>query len=370
MNLQFVDLTAQDEPIRDELERAVQGVLRRGDYILGADVAAFEGEFARYCGSVHAVGVGSGLAALELILRGYGIGERDEVIVPAHTFVGSASAVAIAGATPVLVDVLEDGTIDPERAAAAVTERTRAIMAVHLYGRVAEMTALRELASAHGLKLIEDAAQAHGARYRGQRTGTLGDAAAFSFYPSKNLGAAGDAGIVTTDDGDLADRIRALRNCGQYEKNLHEALPLNHRLDTLQAAVLRVRLTRLDANNAARQRVAGLYARALAASPLALPPQDGDERSSVWHLYVVRTTGREALQAHLADHGVPTAVHYPLPVHLQPAFRDLPHARGDFPVAERLAATVLSLPMHPGVSEEGVAWVAEAVGRYQDTKAA
>jgi dTDP-4-amino-4,6-dideoxygalactose transaminase len=370
MDLRFVDLAGQDAAVREEIERAALDVMRKGNYILGEEVAAFEDEFAAYCGSAHAVGVGSGLAALELILRGYGIGPGDEVIVPAHTFVGSAGAVAFAGAAPVLADVREDGNLDPERVAEAITPRTRAIMAVHLYGRPADVEALADLARAHDLKLIEDAAQAHGARYGGRRTGSLGDAAAFSFYPSKNLGANGDGGMVTTDDEELADRIRALRNCGQFEKNTHELLPFNHRLDTIHAAVLSVRLGRLDAWNEARRRVAAWYDEALAGSGLTLPPVDDHARESVWHLYVVRSTQRDALQDYLGEHGVPTGLHYPRPVHLQPVFLDLPYARGSFPVAERLADTVLSLPMHPCVTEEQVAWVAEVLDRHASSAAA
>jgi dTDP-4-amino-4,6-dideoxygalactose transaminase len=370
MDVRFVDIEAQDASIREEIEHAVLGVMRHGNFILGEEVEAFEEAFAHYCGARHAVGVGSGLAALELILCGYGIGPGDEVIVPAHTFVGSAGAVMLAGATPVLADVQRDGNLDPQRARAAITPRTKAIMAVHLYGRPADMTELRALATEHGLRLIEDAAQAHGAWYDGARTGTLGDAAAFSFYPSKNLGASGDAGIVTTDDEALADRIRALRNCGQFEKNTHVLRPYNHRLDTIQAAVLQVRLSRLDAHNEARRQVAQWYAEALIGTGLALPPQDEAERRSVWHLYVVRSSEREALQAHLGGHGVPTGVHYPLPVHLQPVFAHLEHARGAFPVAEELASSVLSLPMHPGVTQDQVEWVADVIGRHGRSVAA
>jgi dTDP-4-amino-4,6-dideoxygalactose transaminase len=367
--LRFVDLPAQDEPIREELERAVARVMRRGDYILGDEIEAFEAEFASYCGVAHAVGVGSGLAALELIMRGYGIGPGDEVIVPAHTFVGTASAVTIVGATPVLADVrAEDGTLDPASVASRVGPRTRAIIAVHLYGRAAEMGALAEIARRHGLKLIEDAAQAHGARFEGRRVGSLGDAAAFSFYPTKNLGASGDAGAVTTDDGELALRIRALRNCGQFEKNVHQLMPLNHRLDTLQAAILRVRLTCLDAYNEARRTVAARYRRALEGTPVALPPVDDASRTSVWHLYVVRSVDRGALGAALGRVGVPTAVHYPLAVHQQPFYRG--SVTTSYPIAERLAATVLSLPMHPNVTEAQVDRVAEAMGEYATTLAA
>jgi dTDP-4-amino-4,6-dideoxygalactose transaminase len=363
--LRFVDLQAQDAPLQAELEEAALRVLRHGQWILGPEVAAFEEAFAAFCGSAHAVGVGSGLAALELILHGYGIGPGDEVIVPAHTFVGSAAAISLAGATPVFADVSpHDGNLDPEAARAAVTPRTKAIVAVHLYGRVAQMPELRAVADAHGLKLIEDAAQAHGARLDGRAAGSLGDAAGFSFYPSKNLGASGDAGAVTTDDGELAARIAAMRNCGQFEKHRHELLPANHRLDTLHAAMLLVRLARLEANNEGRRAVADRYREALTGLDVTLPPADDAGRVSVWHVYAVRTKERDALVPFLAEHGVPTAIHYPVPVHLQPFYRELGHARGDFPVAERYADEVLSLPMHPHVAAEGVARVAEALAAY------
>jgi dTDP-4-amino-4,6-dideoxygalactose transaminase len=363
--LRFVDLAAQDAPIQGELEQAALEVLRHGQYILGPDVAEFEDAFAAYCGTDHAVGVGSGLAALELILRGYGIGPGDEVVVPAHTFVATASAVTLAGATPVLADVsARDGNLDPDAARAAVTAKTKAIVAVHLYGRIADMTALRRVADDQGLKLVEDAAQAHGASYQGQRAGSLGDAAGFSFYPSKNLGASGDAGGVTTNDADLAARIRALRNCGQFEKHRHELLPANHRIDTLHAAMLRVRLGHLETWNEARRAVASHYLEALADSGVSLPPADDDERISVWHVFQVRTRQRETLSAFLAERDVPTAVHYPCPVHLQPFYRDLGHARGDFPAAEAFADETLSLPMHPHVTRTQVDRVAEALRAF------
>ena len=365
MDVKFVDLASQDEAVRDELRDAVLGVLGRGDYILGDGVAKFEAEFADYCGTRHAIGVASGLAALEIILRGYGIGPGDEVIVPAHTFVATAGAVAMTGARPVLVDVLPDAyTIDPDRLEAAVTPASRAIIGVHLYGRTFDADALREGADRHGLILIEDAAQAHGGRHREQKVGAIGHAAAFSFYPTKNLGASGDAGMVTTDDGDLADRLRALRNCGQYVKNDHQLMPFNHRLDTLQAEILSVRLPLLDRWNEARRRAARSYLARLVDLPLDLPPEDGPARDSVYHLYVVRSDRRDQLAEFLAERGVPTAVHYPRPVHLQGAFRDLGHGIGDFPVAEGHARSVLSLPMHPSLDDDQIEHVTESIRAF------
>ena len=362
----FVDLAAQDAPVKDALRDAALGVMDRGDYILGAAIGEFEEAFADYCGSRRAVGVASGLAALELILRGYGIGAGDEVIVPAHTFVATAGAVAMTGARPVLVDVGEDYTMDPARVEEAIGPATRAIIGVHLYGRAFDAVALREIAERHGVVLIEDAAQAHGATHRGRTTGTLGHAAAFSFYPTKNLGASGDAGMVTTDDADLARRIRALANCGQFVKNEHALMPFNHRMDTLQAAVLSVRLTRLNAWNGARRRAAAAYRQALADLPIVLPPDDDAERCSVYHLFVIRSDRRGALAAPLKSAGIATAIHYPIPVHLHEVFRDLGYREGDFPVAESNAKSILSLPMHPNLDDDQIEHVANGIRSFFD----
>lgn len=365
MKVPFVDLRSQDAPLRGALASAMERVTNEGSFILGDDVGTFEEAFASFVGTRHAIGVANGLAALELILRGYDIGPGDEVVVPAHTFVGSAACASLVGATAVFADVDESFTVDPVSVEAAITSRTRAIVAVHLYGRPADMAALSEIAKRHGLKLIEDAAQAHGARFRGRRVGALGDAAAFSFYPSKNLGASGDAGAVTTDDEELAERITALRNCGQRVKGVHSLLPCNQRLDTLQAAVLNVRLPHLERWNEARSRAAAWYREALADASVVLPPDDDADRSSVWHLYVVRSQDRDGLARSLNGAGVATGIHYPLPVHLQPYYRALGHGEGTFPVAERMSATILSLPMHPGLTREDVDLVAEGIRRHE-----
>ena len=361
MNVSFVDLRLQDAPIRDALTLAMRRVAENANFILGGEVAEFEEAFARYVGTRHAIGVSSGLAALELILRGYGIGPGDEVVVPAHTFVASASGISLVGATPTFADVDDAFLLDPSSVEGAITPRTRAIIAVHLYGRPAAMDALRTIADRHGLKLIEDAAQAHGAEFDGKRVGSIGDAAAFSFYPSKNLGASGDAGAVTTDDHDLAARILALRNCGQFEKNVHSLMPCNHRMDTIQAAVLGVRLSQLDAWNDARRKVADWYLEALSDTPVRLPPRDDARRRSVWHLFVIRTPDRATLAESLARAGVATGVHYPLPVHLQPYYREAGGKAGAFPRAERQCETILSLPMHPNVTEDQVRYVASQI---------
>lgn len=364
MKVPFVDLSSQDAPLRERLRTAIDEVMSKGNYILGEQISTFEKAFADYCGSAHAVGVSSGLSALELILRGYDIGPGDEVIVPALTFVGTASAVALVGATPVLADVEDDFTISPAEVEAAITPRTKAIMAVHLYGRVARMPELAGIAEKHGLKLIEDAAQAHGATLQDRRAGTFGHAAGFSFYPSKNLGASGDAGIVTTDDGELAARIVALRNCGQFERNVHSLMPCNHRMDTLQAAILSVRLEHLDAWNAARRGVAEQYHRLISRDVVDLPARDEPARASVWHLYVVRSRNRDGLREHLADRGIDTAIHYPLPVHRQPYFAHLGYPTGTFPKSEAACGSILSLPMHPNLSREQVEHVARSVNEY------
>lgn len=362
----FVDLGAQDEEIRASLRAAAFEVLDAGNYILGGHVNEFEVEFAAYCGATYGIGVASGLAALELILRGYEIGPGDEVVVPAHTFVATAGAVALVGATPVCADVGPDHLLDADALDRAIGPATRAVIGVHLYGRPFDADALRAVTQRHGIPLIEDAAQAHGATFRGRRVGTLADAAAFSFYPTKNLGASGDAGMVVTEDPELADRIRALRNCGQFVKNEHTLLPCNHRLDTIHAAMLRVRLPRLEAWNRARRATADRYRLALAGLPVALPPEDDHGRSSVYHLFVIECNRRDELAAFLNERGIGTGIHYPIPVHLQPVFRDLGYCKGDFPVAEAHVASILSLPMHPSLTAAEVDYVADAVRAFFD----
>jgi dTDP-4-amino-4,6-dideoxygalactose transaminase len=335
----------------------------RTDWVLGADVEAFEAEFAMYCGTRHAVGTDCGLSALELILRGYGIGTGDEVITAANTFIATVLAISHAGATPVLVDVDPvTRNIDPEQVERAITPRTRAIMPVHLYGRPAAMDAIGAIAAEHGLRVVEDAAQAHGARYRGRRAGALGDAAGFSFYPAKNLGGFGDGGAVVTDDDDLAASVRMLRDYGQRRKYDHAVKGLNRRLDTLQAAVLRLKLRRLDAWNARRRELAGRYTVALAGGAVTPPAGAGDDEEAVWHLYVVEGDDRDVLRARLTEGGVQTGIHYPVPVHLQPAYADLGLGPGSFPVTERLAGRILSLPMCPHLQDTDVDRVAEVIG--------
>jgi len=355
MRVTFVKLEGAYEELRAELDAACQRVLRSGWYILGSEVEAFEQEFATYCEVKHAVTVGNGLDALSLTLRAYDIGPGDEVIVPAHTFIATWLAVSATGAVPVAVDV-DAGTfnLDPARVAEAITRRTVALLPVHLYGQPADMDALGELARKHGLLVIEDAAQTHGARYRGRRVGGLGDAAGFSFYPVKNLGAFGDGGAVTTNDSALGDKVRRLRNYGSMVKYQHEVRGVNSRLDELQAALLRVKLRHLDAWNARRARLAQTYRRVLQDVPGLAVPDAPSWVEAVWHLYAIRHPQRAALRRYLDAAGVDTMIHYPLPPHRTTAYRDGGWRGGCLDVAERLADEVLSLPIGPHHSEDEV----------------
>jgi dTDP-4-amino-4,6-dideoxygalactose transaminase len=365
LRIAFNELRSQYASIREEIDAAIARVLERGWFILGPEVEAFEAEFAAYCGARYGIGVGSGTEALHLALWACGVGPGDEVITVAHTAVPTINAISLTGARPVFVDVDPTTyTMDPAAAAAAVTPRTRALLPVHLYGHPADMAPLRELAERHGLWLIEDAAQAHGARYRGARVGTLGHLAAFSFYPTKNLGAYGDGGMVVTNDATLAERVRRLRNYGQSDRYHHEVLGLNSRLDELQAAVLRVKLRHLDAWTAARRERAARYPAALAR---AIPPTEAPWAQHVYHLYVVRVPQRAAVQEALARAGIGTLIHYPVPAHLQRAYAFLDVARGSLPVTERLAEEVLSLPLYP---ELPLAQVDEVAATLEATLAA
>lgn len=361
LSVPFLDLAAPYEELRSGIDEAVQRVLSGGWYLLGAELRAFEEEYAAFCGARECIGVGNGLDALVLTLRAMEIGPGDEVIVPSNTFIASWLAVSQTGATPVPVEPdPRTYNLDPERIEAAVTARTRAIMAVHLYGQPADMDPIAEVAARHGLRVVEDAAQAQGARYRGRRAGALGHAAAWSFYPGKNLGALGDAGAVTTDDPELAERIRVLRNYGSRVKYVHEVAGVNSRLDELQAAVLRVKLGRLDEWNARRRAVVEVYDAALADAPLVLPHVP-EWAEPAWHLYVVRTPRRDELQRALAEAGIGTLVHYPTPPHLQGAYASLGMGPGSFPISEEIHREVLSLPIGPHLAVEDARWVAEAV---------
>lgn len=360
----FVDLAAQYSAIAEEIHAAITKVLRGTDFILGQEVSLFEEEFAVYCEAKYAVGVDSGTSALELALRAFGIGPGDEVITAANTFIATAFAISYTGATPVLVDVdPQTYTIDTNQLERAISHRTKALIPVHLYGHPADMEPIFEIAERHELVVIEDACQAHGATYKGKRVGSLGHAAAFSFYPAKNLGAYGDGGMVITNDKRVAESIRLLRDYGQREKYHHVLQGYNHRLDTLQAAILRVKLKHLDAWNSARRRHAKLYTRLLGDSGV-VTPREADYAESVWHLYVIQVPDQRALKAWLADRGIATGIHYPIPVHLQGAYEKLGYKSGDFPIAERYARQVLSLPMFPELTPGSIEYVVEVIRNF------
>ena len=364
MNIPFVDLQTQYQGLKPEVDAAVLAVMQRGDFVLGRAVAEFEKAFAEYCGAEYCVGVDSGYSALELIIRAYDIGPGDEVITAANTFIATTLAISNAGATPVLVDCdPETYNLDANKIEAAITSRTKAIMPVHLYGQTADMDAILAIARKHKLYVFEDAAQASGARYKGRRAGSLGHAAAFSFYPGKNLGAYGDGGAVTTNDPDVAEKIRLLRNIGQKIKYFHEIKGFNHRLDTMQAAVLGVKLPYLDGWNASRRRAAATYADLLADLPL-ITPTTSDDTEHIFHLYVVRVADREALMDDLKSKGIATGLHYPIPIHLQPAYAELGYKRGDFPVTEEYAELILSLPIFPELDDDKVTYVTDAIREH------
>ena len=362
----FLDLKAINAQYRQELNEAMTRVLDSGWYILGKEVDDFEKEFASYCGVTHCIGVANGLDALILILQAYKelgiISEGDEVIVPANTYIATILAITRSGLTPILVEpTLETYNIDANRIEAQLTKRTKAIMPVHLYGRPAEMNEINVLARKHGLKVIEDAAQAHGAIYQGKKTGALGDAAGFSFYPGKNLGALGDGGAVTTNDIQLAEAIRALRNYGSHKKYYNLYKGYNSRLDEIQAAVLRVKLKQLDKENTRRGEIARHYSDNIKNDKILLP-QWPSEGKHVWHLYVIRTAQRDVFQKYLQDQNIQTVIHYPVPPHHQDAYkewRDL-----SLPISEKIHKDVLSLPISPIVTEEQVKKVTAIINEF------
>jgi dTDP-4-amino-4,6-dideoxygalactose transaminase len=361
VTVKFLDVGAAYEELKPAIDAAIAQSLSSGWYIGGPDVEAFEAAFAEYCGASHCVGVGNGLDALHLALRAMDIGPGDEVIVSSNTYIATWLAVSMVGATPVPVEP-DPAThnLDPARVGAAITPRTKALLPTHLYGQSADLDPLLDLCRTHGLKLLEDAAQAHGARYKGRRLGAHGDAVAWSFYPGKNLGALGDGGAVTTNDPELARRVRMLGNYGSTVKYLNEEKGVNSRLDPLQAAVLAVKLGCLDDWNGRRAAIAARYDAGLADTPLILPtvPNWADP---AWHLYVVRCPNRAELIGRLNDAGVQTLIHYPIPPHLQVAYADLAIPRGSLPIAEQLADEVMSLPIGPHMSDADVETVIAAV---------
>ncbi|MBX3016019.1 MAG: DegT/DnrJ/EryC1/StrS family aminotransferase [Caldilineaceae bacterium] len=347
----LVDLHAQYIAIRTDIDQAIQQVIDTTSFIMGPAVRHFEDAFAAFCGTQHCVGVSNGTAALALALRALGIGPGAEVITASHTFIATAEAISNVGATPVFVDIDPvTYTIDPAAAATAITPQTRALLPVHLYGQPAAMTALKQLAQAHGLAVIEDAAQAHGATWQGNRAGNLADIACFSFYPGKNLGAYGDAGAITTNDATLAESVRLLRNHGRRSKYVHDLVGANERIDTLQAAILAAKLPYLATWIAQRQALAARYHTLLADAEVERPLVAPDA-TAAWHLYVIRTPQRDALLTFLKEHAVEAGIHYPVPLHLQPAYANLGYRRGDLPVTEAVADSCLSLPLYPEMSE-------------------
>ena len=365
LQLPLVDLAAEYRAFEAKVGSAILNVLGKTDFILGSEVSLFENEFASFCGAEYAVGVDTGLSGLELILRAYEIGPGDEVITTANTFIASALAISSVGATPRLIDAdPETYTLDVSALEAAITPHTAAIMPVHLYGHPADMDAILKIAEHHGLPVIEDACQAHGARYRGRRVGSLANAAAFSFYPAKNLGAYGDGGIVVTNDRKVAEYVRMARNYGQRERYCHVIRGFNRRLDTLQAAILRVKLNDLDRRNEARREHARLYRKLLGNLDVILPVEQS-YAEAVWHLFVVRVQRRDMLRAYLSERGIATGIHYPIPIHLQEAYRDLGYAAGDFPVTEHCAEQILSLPMYPELTVEMIHYVADVISDFQ-----
>jgi dTDP-4-amino-4,6-dideoxygalactose transaminase len=361
------DLKDQYNAIKDEVNEAVARVLESGWFILGKEVEAFEEEFAAYCGLSHGIGVGSGTEALHLALLACGVGPGDEVITVPHTAVATVAAIELTGARPVFVDIDPASyTIVPDQLESRITAQTRAIVPVHLYGQAADLDPILEIAQRYGLRVIEDCAQAHGAEYKGRRVGSLGRVACFSFYPTKNLGAYGDGGMVVTNDGALAQKARLLRQYGWEKRYVSSVRGLNSRLDELQAAILRVKLKHLDEWNEARRARAGLYDELLAGSGVAIPTEMNYGRH-VYHLYVVccpHRAYRDGLKSYLAERGVGTAIHYPVPIHLQDAYHDLGYRRGDFPVTEACADEILSLPMYPELGEDEVREISELVKAY------
>ena len=364
MKIPFVTFRPMERELNDDIRTAFDRVFTRSWYIEGVEDEAFEKAFAEYCGTKYCVGVGNGLDALMLALKALGIGEGDEVIVPSNTYIATALAVTYVGATPVFVEPdIRTFNIDPALIEAAITGRTKAIMPVHLYGQACDMDPIMAVAKKYGLKVVEDCAQAHGATYKGQKIGSFGDAAGFSFYPGKNLGALGDAGAVVTDDKELADKIRALGNYGSDYKYHHIYLGNNSRLDELQAAFLAAKLPLLENMNAERRRVAKLYTEGIN-NPKVITPYVNPDCVPVWHIYGIRCAERDALEKYLNDKGIGTNKHYPIPMHMQECYKGLNIPQGALPVAEEISATELSIPMYYGMTDEEIQYVIDAINEF------
>lgn len=366
MNVPFATFQPMHETIRKELDDAYKRVVDGGIFIQGKEYGKFEEEFADYCEAGYCIGVGNGLDALYLILRAMEIGEGSEVIVPSNTFIATALAVSYTGAVPVFAEPDPDTyNINPEKIEEKITSRTKAVIAVHLQGRTADMDAVNLIARKHGLKVIEDAAQAHGAKYKGRKVGSLGDAAGFSFYPGKNLGALGDGGAVTTNDPELAKKIRALANYGSDYKYHHIYKGTNSRLDEMQAAFLRVKLKHLDEWNAERRRLAGQYFSKITNRKIILPPASSNEYEHIYHVFAIRCKERDRLEKYLSDNGIGTVKHYPIPIHLQEAYADLKIPKGSLPVAESISGTILSLPMFIGLTDGEIDYITDCINKFE-----
>lgn len=364
-SIPLVDLKAQYAAIKPEIQAAIGEVLDSAQFINGPAVADFERRFAEFCGAGFAVGVGNGTDALTLALKALGVGDGDEVITAANTFIATAEAIVAVGAAPVFVDVDPlHFNMTPEGFSAAITPRTKAVIPVYLYGQIAPIAEIVDMAKRRSIKVVEDAAQAHGAEYNGRRAGSWGDAATFSFYPAKNLGAYGDAGAIVTNSEEVATRARMLRDHGRTDKYLHEYIGVNSRLDTLHAAVLGVKLAHMEEWNAARRAIAAKYDAALSEFGWLTLPAEITGGRHIYHLYVIQCDRREELRRYLSDNGIGVGIHYPVPLHLQPAFRSLGYGAGDFPVAERLADSILSIPMYPEMTAAQQQRIIETIGAF------
>lgn len=366
MQVPFLDLKTQYLSIKPEVDAAMQEVVDSCSFILGPAVSEFEKNFAEYIGVKHAIGVDSGTQAIELALRAVGLQAGDEVIAPANTFIASVLPVSRLGAKPIFVEIdPKTYNIDVEKIEAAITPHTKVILPVHLYGQpVIGMEKILEIAKKHNLAVVEDTAQSHGAKYKGKKAGSFGKAAAFSFYPGKNLGAYGDGGAVVTNDDEVAEIVRQLRNYGQSKKYHHDQLGFNHRLDSIQAAVLNVKLKYLDEWNEGRRRVAALYAKHLAGTKEVILPYVPDEVEPIWHIFAIRAQQRDALMDFLQENGISTGIHYPIPIHLQKSYQYLEHEKGDFPITEQIAEELVSLPMCAELTDEMVVYVCEKINEF------
>lgn len=366
MNIPYMSMKRMNDDLKAEMTAKFSSVYEKSNFIMGDELSAFESEFAAFCGVKYAIGCGTGLDALALILRALDIGVGDEVIVPSNTFIATALAVSAVGAKLVFVEPSAGTfTIDSEKIEEKITPCTKAIMTVHLYGRICDMDPIKAIADKHGLKVIEDSAQAHGAEYKGRKAGSFGDAAGFSFYPGKNLGALGDGGAVTTNDPDIADRVRMLRNYGSKVKYYNEYKGMNSRLDEMQAGLLRVKLPHLDMWNKERNRIAKLYLSEIKNPLIKLPLPSDDIYYNVWHIFPVMCSLRNELQSHLKDRGVNTLCHYPVPIHMQKAYAELGIPEGSLPAAEEISACELSIPLYYGMTDQEIQYVIDSINSFR-----